>query len=90
MASDGIGHTEFPLLQAADGSGRSLSVRPRSGTALVFCNVDERGESDARLCHRACPVPEGHVKFGVNIWISDVSQQAHATSSLAAFEAAQS
>jgi hypothetical protein len=81
---DGIGHTDFPLLQADDGQGRSFSVRPRSGTALVFCNVDEHGEPDPRLCHRACPVPEGHVKFGVNIWISDVSQQAHATSSLAA------
>lgn len=82
---EGVGHTEFPLLRTAGSSGAvTLSVRPRSGTALVFCNVDSSGESDVRLCHRACPVPEGHVKFGVNIWISDVSQQAHATSSFAA------
>lgn len=73
---EGVGHTEFPLLCSAD--GQAVSVRPRCGTALLFCNVDERGEPDARLCHRACPVPEGHVKFGVNIWITDVSQQAHA------------
>ena len=73
---EGIGHTEFPLLRTADGA--PFSVRPRSGTALIFCNVDEDGRPDARLCHRACPVPDGHVKFGVNIWISDVSQQAHA------------
>jgi hypothetical protein len=60
---DGIGHTEFPLLRKDDGT--SFSVRPRSGTALVFCNVDANGHPDPRLCHRACPVPEGHVKFGV-------------------------
>lgn len=72
---EGVGHTEFPLLRGADGG--ALSVRPRAGTALLFCNVDEAGEPDARLCHRACPVPLGHVKFGVNIWITDVSQQMH-------------
>ena len=75
---DGVGHTEFPLLR--DAAGAPFSVRPRSGTALVFCNVDADGEPDARLCHRACPVPAGHTKFGMNIWISDVSQQAHAVS----------
>ena len=58
---EGVGHTEFPLLRTAGSSGAvTLSVRPRSGTALVFCNVDSSGESDVRLCHRACPVPEGH------------------------------
>ena len=76
---DGIGHTEFPLLRNA--SGERLSVRPRSGTALVFCNVDGDGQPDPLLCHRACPVAEKHRKFGVNIWISDVSQQMHAVAS---------
>ena len=72
---EGVGHTEFPLLRSA--SGKPFSVRPRSGTALIFCNVDASGRPDVRLCHRACPVDDGHVKFGVNIWVSDVSQQAH-------------
>lgn len=40
---EGIGHTHFPLI--------NLSVRPRSGTALVFCNVKLSGQPDARLCH---------------------------------------
>ena len=72
---EGVGHTEFPMLKTADGT--PFSMRPRSGHALVFCNVTANGEPDVRLCHRACPVGEGHVKFGVNIWVSDVSQQAH-------------
>ena len=78
---EGVGHTEFPLLR--DSNGKPLSIRPRCGTALLFCNVDEEGEPDARACHRACPVPAGHTKFGVNIWISDVSQQAHAVEGMA-------
>ena len=73
---EGVGHTEFPLLR--DAEGKPLSVRPRSGTALVFCNVDEDGVPDVRLCHRACPGSGDHRKFGVNIWISDVTQQMHA------------
>lgn len=73
---EGVGHTEFPLLRGEGGA--PFSVRPRCGTALVFCNVSANGEADVRLCHRACPVPDEHVKFGVNIWVSDVSQQAHA------------
>lgn len=74
---EGVGHTEFPLLKS-NGGREHVSVRPRSGTALLFCNVDAAGDADPRLCHRACPVPAGHVKFGCNVWITDVSQQAHA------------
>jgi len=73
---DGVGHTEFPTV--------GLSVRPRSGTALLFCNVDAAGEPDVNVCHRACPVPPGHRKFGVNLWIADCTMQAHAVSSLGA------
>ena len=53
-----------------------LSVRPKSGTALVFCNVKRNGAPDARLCHEACPVPPGSIKFGCNIWLTDVTMQA--------------
>ena len=72
---EGVGHTEFPLL--VDAAGRPFSMRPRCGTALLFCNVTAGGEPDGRLCHRACPVGDGQQKFGINIWVSDVSQQAH-------------
>ncbi|KAL1508006.1 hypothetical protein AB1Y20_007604 [Prymnesium parvum] len=67
---EGVGHTRFPYI--------GLSVRPRSGMALVFCNVKLSGQPDARLCHEACPVPSGSVKFGCNIWLTDVTMQAHA------------
>jgi hypothetical protein len=60
---EGVGHTDFPQI--------GLSVRPRSGTALLFCNVAANGEPDPRVCHRACPVPPGHHKFGCNVWIAD-------------------
>ena len=46
----------------------------------MWCNLTAAGEPDPRLCHRACPVPSGHSKFGLNIWVSDVTQQAHAVS----------
>ena len=72
---DGVGHTEFPLID--------VSVRPQCGAALVFCNVNESGAPDARTCHCARPVPPGHTKFGCNIWITDVTQQAHAVSAMA-------
>ena len=48
-----------------------LSVTPRRGDALLFCNVDEHGDADPRTIHRACPVSGEHRKFGVNIWLSD-------------------
>lgn len=65
-----MGHTDFPYI--------GLSVRPRSGSALLFCNVLPDGTPDVRMCHRACPVPAGMAKFGCNIWIDDVTMQAHA------------
>ena len=64
---EGVGHTEFPLLRGG-ADNRPFSVRPRCGTALLFCNVDSSGEPDVRVCHRACPVDDGHQKYGVNIW----------------------
>jgi len=66
------GCTEFPLVSAG-----GLAVRPRCGAALLFCNVLPDGSPDARVSHRACPVPPGHFKFGANIWINDVTMQMH-------------
>ena len=86
---EGIGHTEFPLLPAElgghtelrrrGGGGGPFSVRPRCGTALLFCNVDASGAPDVRLCHRACPVPDGHIKFGVNVWVRATHAPCHAS-----------
>ena len=67
---EGVGHTHFPYI--------NLSVRPRSGAALLFCNVTKNGAPDPRLCHEACPVPSGSIKFGCNVWITDATMQAHA------------
>lgn len=55
----GQGHTEFPLL--------GVSVTPRKGGALLFCNVLADGEADPRLAHRACPVEGDLVKYGINV-----------------------
>ena len=66
---EGVGHTEFPAID--------LSVRPSCGDALLFCNVLADGRPDARVAHRANPVPEGMVKFGCNVWITDCTMQAH-------------
>eukprot|EP01041_Mallomonas_annulata_P009587 gene9587-19924_t len=64
---EGEGHTEFPLL--------NLSIQPKRGCAVLFCNVDKCGDPDTRLLHKACPVSESFTKYGVNIWISDGSMQ---------------
>ena len=34
------------------------------------------GAPDPRVCHRACPVPPGHRKFGCNVWIADCTMGA--------------
>lgn len=63
----GQGHTVFPLLD-----GGRFSVQPKRLKALLWCNVLENGAPDPRLIHRADPVrEEGHLKFGINIWITD-------------------
>ena len=54
-----------------------VSVQPKRGTALVFCNVDAHEPSipDDSVIHCAKPVPKGHWKLGVNIWITDSNLQ---------------
>jgi hypothetical protein len=63
----GVGHTEFPQL--------GLSVRPKCGAALLFCNVLRDGKPDPRTAHRAAPVAAPHLKFGCNLWMTDVTMQ---------------
>ena len=67
------GHTEFPEL--------GLSVQPERGSAVLFSNVLTDGTPDTRTVHRACPVAHGLHKYGVNVWLCDVSMQelAHVT-----------
>eukprot|EP00624_Nannochloropsis_granulata_P001633 evm.model.NODE_18033_length_94466_cov_20.978998.21 len=63
----GQGHTVFPKLE-----GGRFSVQPKRLKALLWCNVLANGAPDPRLIHRADPVrEEGHLKFGINIWITD-------------------
>ena len=64
---EGEGHTEMTKL--------GISVQPRRGHALLFCNVDSRGEPEPLAAHRACPVRSGFIKFGMNIWITDSNLQ---------------
>jgi prolyl 4-hydroxylase len=62
----GQGHTEFPYLA-------NLSVQPRAGDAILFCNLLRDGTGDYRVCHKACPVQDQLIKYGLNIWIADKS-----------------
>ena len=55
------GHTDFPNID--------LSVRPVRGSAVIFCNVDLRGNCDPKVVHRANPVSAGLRKCGLNIWV---------------------
>ena len=62
---EGQGCTEFPALD--------LRITPKRGCGVLFCNLLPNGEADPRTAHRACPVPNGLVKFGINVWLCDTS-----------------
>jgi hypothetical protein len=64
----GNGFTEFPLL--------SLSVLPKRGQALLFCNILPDGNAEERVVHKAMPVHSPLQKFGMNIWISEKEMSA--------------
>jgi|TARA_B110000208_G_C11763828_1_gene427876 prolyl 4-hydroxylase len=68
---EGMGHTEFPRLD--------LSVRPVACKAVLWSNLDIHSgkpcEADPMTVHKACPVPEGYRKVGLNIWVTDVDLQ---------------
>eukprot|EP01035_Chromulina_nebulosa_P024305 gene24305-31618_t len=51
----GEGHTEFPML--------GLSIQPKKGSAVLWCNLLPNGEADSRTSHRACPVSNSLRKF---------------------------
>lgn len=59
------GHTVFPELD--------LRVQPNARLAVLWCNVLKDGEPDPRMIHYAAAVD--NVKCGLNIWITDKSQQ---------------
>lgn len=58
-ASERGGGTRFPKL--------NLTVRPRAGTALFFCNLRPDGSEDDLTFHGGDP-PERSVKYGLNAW----------------------
>ena len=64
----GQGHTEMTRM-------RGVSMRPRQGHALFFCNVDADGQPDPMAAHKACPVRAPHVKYGINIFLTDTDLQ---------------
>ena len=64
---EGQGHTEFP--------GIGLSVTPKRGMAVLFPNVLENGEPDVRTVHGAKPVGDGHLKVGMNVWLTQSDLQ---------------
>lgn len=66
------GCTYFPKLK--------LRVSPKRGAAVLFCNINEHGTLDSRVIHQAEPTTAGVVKFGMNIWVSSVTQMAYAQS----------
>ncbi|GAB5359365.1 hypothetical protein AAMO2058_000537800 [Amorphochlora amoebiformis] len=66
----GQGCTEFPLI--------NTQVCPKRGRALLFCNIDSKGEPNPAVIHRAQPVGLGVVKYGLNIWVSEKSMQGFA------------
>jgi hypothetical protein len=59
----GNGFTEFPSL--------NLSILPKRGQALMFCNILPNGQADNRVIHKALPVHSPLQKYGLNIWISE-------------------
>lgn len=46
-----------------------LAVPAVAGTAALFYSVTPDGQIDASSHHAACPLTEGMVKWGANIWI---------------------
>ncbi len=65
---EGKGCTVFPKL--------GLSVQPKRGCGVLFCNLKSDGTCDEQTIHQADPVPVGLRKYGINIWICDQSMGA--------------
>ena len=61
LEDDEGGETYFPEL--------NITLTPKKGDALMWYNVDPRGEEDPRTLHGGAPVKKGAEKWGTNIWI---------------------
>ena len=53
---EGQGHTEFPLI--------NISVQPKKGCGVLFCNVKPDGSPDPLVAHKANEVAQGLFKYG--------------------------
>lgn len=54
------GATHFPLC--------GISIQPKKGRAVLWCNIKKDGSPDARTVHEGRAITDG-VKYGLNIWI---------------------
>ena len=57
------GETYFP--QASQ-----LTISPKKGRAILFCNILSNGQPDPRTIHAGKVVTQG-IKYGLNIWICE-------------------
>lgn len=57
------GATEFPAL--------GLRVQPSAGDAVLFRNVDDKGQFDRLMVHSGLPFTGAGQKMGMNIWVHD-------------------
>ena len=67
----GQGETEFPW------HPQPLKVTPKRGRVLLFCNVNSDGSIDEKVAHKANPVSQGLVKYGINMWVCERSMQGY-------------
>ncbi|XP_041449779.1 prolyl 4-hydroxylase subunit alpha-1-like [Drosophila obscura] len=59
------GATLFPRL--------NISVQPRNGDAILWYNLDDRGEGEQDSLHTSCPIIKGS-KWALVKWIDEMSQ----------------
>jgi len=64
------GPTRFPNL--VNYKGEPLDIQPKRGTAVVFCNITEKGVADIKTVHEGVMITEG-LKYGLNIWTNDAA-----------------
>ena len=74
-AGQRVGTVIMYLSDVEEGGGTSMpnidfEVRPRKGSALFFCNVDEYGEIDPMTLHAGVPVVKG-VKYIATKWLRE-------------------
>ena len=57
----------FALKKISD-CDHGLKVEPQKGAVILFYSMTPDGEVDPYSLHGACPVGEGNLKWGANIW----------------------